>query len=296
MMFVVYLLVGTVIGLLFPPFLSLIMEIPEENRRILSIASVLAGWLLGVINFVIFYVFIKYCTLHFRNVFHEVRAGNFSARSRLNSRDAIGQLAIDINETIDHLEKTKIEILQDDLTGLPNRQFLQQFFMENKEVMKTEKAAFMFFDLNKFKQINDLYGHQFGDQVLISVGNRVKKGLPYAKLIRLSGDEFMLVVPSLTAIDAMEAAKQLHKQFKEPFLIGDAAVSIDSSIGISIYPDNGVELTELVKKSDHAMYEAKKNPLQSYCFYHQLTASTTSSERTDEPTNKIGSTINTLRR
>jgi len=149
----------------------------------------------------------------------------------------------------------------DYLTGLPNRKKFEET-LENKMLeanKKNTKVAILFFDLNKFKEVNDRFGHSMGDQVLQEVAKRIKGEMPKRDIIsRLGGDEFAGLISDLSSPhDINEIGKRMSDLFKKKFEIGLNEVGITPSIGISIYPDHGDTLEGLLLKADRAMYEAK---------------------------------------
>ncbi|AQQ54744.1 GGDEF domain-containing protein [Planococcus lenghuensis] len=269
-LFIIYLLTGIGTALLLLVCISWLTDMQLGSRESLLGASIGVGLLLGSVNFVIFHFFVQHLAKHFRSVLQQVREGDFSARTSLKSYDVIGELADDVNKAIELLEKTKTQIQCDDLTGLPNRQYLHEYFIKNRERTAPGKMAFLFFDLDKFKQINDRFGHDIGDQVLIEVGKRVQDSLEEGEaLVRLSGDEFLLVSPLRNEGDIPQLANRLTRQFQKPFQIGQVRIPVNLSIGVSVYPNHGTELTELLKKADFAMYEAKNNHRHQYRLYRE---------------------------
>lgn len=149
---------------------------------------------------------------------------------------------------------------KDSLTNLYNR----RFFMENlenelKSLNPKESVAFFYIDLDRFKTINDMYGHQLGDQTLIEVSRRLENlNEGNYILARLGGDEFVLVYHSiLDYSDIEEFAMSIIHKCSEPIEIGEYIFYVSASIGISIYPLDAKDSYMLMKNSDIAMYEAK---------------------------------------
>jgi diguanylate cyclase (GGDEF)-like protein/PAS domain S-box-containing protein len=149
----------------------------------------------------------------------------------------------------------------DNLTGLANRILLFDRF--NTAVAHAQrnnkKIAVLSLDLDKFKAINDTYGHAVGDELLVAVARRMTAVLRKSDTVsRIGGDEFVMLLTNLKQISgATTAAKKILDEFKRPFAIGIHDLSVTTSIGISIFPDDGGNLTELIKISDEAMYIAK---------------------------------------
>ena len=266
----IFLGVGSVIGLAFPYMLQMLILVPQEDFMFLQLLALGAGWLLGAVNFGIHYSFNSYVIRRFREVLARVRAENYSARVDLTSSDMLGLMAADVNATLSHLEEKNDEVEHDDLTGLPNRYFLKQHYRKIIGLLAHQKIAFLFFDLDKFKEINDQFGHLYGDQVLVEVSKRVSSALLEDELlVRLSGDEFLLVAPLSKGCDGKNLAEQLQACFIEPFHIQNTSLQIQISIGVSTAPTHGNELTELIRKADFAMYEAKKTEGSSYYLFEE---------------------------
>ena len=114
-------------------------------------------------------------------------------------------------------------------------------------------------DLDNFKSINDIYGHQMGDEVLILTSSIIQKNFPYDLTARVGGDEFLII--SLTIWSEEEIKRKailLIKDLKEAFIDKTDFISLSSSIGITVAYDKVIDLDELIKQSDIALYEAKK--------------------------------------
>jgi len=156
----------------------------------------------------------------------------------------------------------------DFLTGLPNRLSFEEALRER--ILADEPFALMYIDLDNFKYINDTYGHNYGDQALKEIGNRlsIKDSDRYFPA-RLSGDEFGIIF-SYDSIEGIEETclKVLHS-IEEPMIIHKLAFKTTGSIGISIYPDDGRSYETLFSNADIAMYEAKKNSKNQYKIFRQ---------------------------
>ncbi|WP_422124355.1 diguanylate cyclase domain-containing protein [Planococcus sp. X10-3] len=269
-MFGIFFATGTIAGLAFPFILQLFMEVPEENLSILHLASLGAGWLLGAANFAIHYAFNRYIIVRFRKVLARVRAEDYSARVNFSSKGMLGLMASDVNATLSHLEEKNDEVLRDELTGLPNRQFLKQYYRKDISRLTDQKTAFLFFDLDKFKAINDQFGHLYGDRVLVEVSKRLSSALTEDEvLVRLSGDEFLLVAKLAEDCNGQDLTEQLMSYFIEPFDIQGTLLQVQTSIGVSTAPVHGTGLAELIRKADFAMYEAKKTEGTSYYLFEE---------------------------
>ncbi|MBV5295711.1 MAG: EAL domain-containing protein [Curvibacter lanceolatus] len=148
----------------------------------------------------------------------------------------------------------------DALTGLPNRLLLSQRvdFALNMARRHASSFAVFFLDLDRFKNINDSLGHQFGDRVLIQVADRIRSCLrDVDTLCRLGGDEFVLYLHDVDVAGAERVASRVLEALSRPFLQDDMNFSIGCSIGVAMYPGDGNTLDELIKQADTAMYEVK---------------------------------------
>ena len=160
-------------------------------------------------------------------------------------------------------EKLKHSALYDLLTGLPNRTLFNDRlkFAIAQAKRKASKLALMFIDLDKFKPINDTFGHNAGDLLLKRVANRMLNCIRESDTAgRVGGDEFIVLLPAVTAPgDAVKVAEKIRHELNKPFDIpGFPQMSISSSTGIAIYPEHGNSILLLTKSADDAMYCAKE--------------------------------------
>ena len=151
----------------------------------------------------------------------------------------------------------------DKLTTLPNRAY---FYIELEKELKRakrlkQKLAVMFIDLDEFKAVNDTYGHNIGDNLLVDVSNRLHKSVRDIDIIaRLGGDEFTVVLTNIQKQkDVVLIAEKIIKKLNENFIIDKHIIKIGVSIGISIYPEQAKDSDTLIELCDNAMYMAKKS-------------------------------------
>ncbi|WP_392538672.1 PAS domain S-box protein [Legionella sp. 227] len=177
----------------------------------------------------------------------------------------------DINEQILNREKIRYLAYHDILTGLPNRQLLYEQLIKTLALAKRYERIFaiLFIDLDKFKNINDTFGHDVGDNLLKEVTSRLNKSFRASDLLaRTGGDEFILVLTEIKAPqDAGIVAEKTLKIIRKPIIICNQSMQIGASIGIVTYPKHGHDITELMKKADSAMYTAKYAGGNQYHFY-----------------------------
>ena len=159
----------------------------------------------------------------------------------------------------------------DGLTGIPNREFLgghlESAIARAKRV--NNKVALFYMDLNKFKAVNDMLGHEAGDVLLKEVAQRFYMHTRAGDaLARLGGDEFAVVVEGLDAAkDAESIARNLINSLNEPFLINGREVVVSASVGITVYPDDSEDTQVLLKNADIAMYQAKESGQNEFKFF-----------------------------
>ncbi|WP_455757157.1 bifunctional diguanylate cyclase/phosphodiesterase [Sulfurimonas sp.] len=175
------------------------------------------------------------------------------------------------NEKNKHDKKISFQATHDNLTGLPNRKFATDFlaYMLANSKRFESKGAVLFIDLDKFKIINDTFGHEAGDVVLKEISVRLKKVLRDDDLIaRLGGDEFLLISSNFSSINDIDAlCKRIIKTVSEPIKDKTRNYEVGASIGISIFPDDSVDPEELLNFSDIAMYRTKENGRNDFTYY-----------------------------
>lgn len=161
----------------------------------------------------------------------------------------------------------------DYLTGLPNR--LQLHSKLSSAIIRCERQnrlmAVLFIDLDKFKPINDQFGHFEGDKALIEIAARIEFEMRKVDLVaRIGGDEFVVIIDIENIAQAKHVAQKLIEQIEQPLVIQNSFPTISASIGISIYPNDANNAKELLEQADQAMYEAKLCKEESYCYYHEI--------------------------
>lgn len=189
----------------------------------------------------------------------ELNIVNIALKDEVKEREIIEQ----------ELEEVKIErdiateaSLHDALTGLPNRALFYDRLEHGLEQAKRHgwNLAVMFLDLDKFKQINDEYGHDIGDKVLLTIANRLKQNTRSDDTIcRFGGDEFLyLFMEVKNEREVIKIIKKLIKTIELPCDEVGSNLFVKSSIGVSLFPKNADNLEDLIKFADEAMYAAKQ--------------------------------------
>jgi diguanylate cyclase (GGDEF)-like protein/PAS domain S-box-containing protein len=158
----------------------------------------------------------------------------------------------------------------DPLTGLPNRFLLHD--RVNQAISKAKRnrdpLAFLFVDLDHFKNINDSLGHRIGDELLSLVAQRMKSLVREQDTVsRQGGDEFILILPDTNAEGAAYTARRLLEFLAQPYLLYRYELVVTPSIGIAVYPDDGENFEALAQCADVAMYRAKSEGRNGYCFF-----------------------------
>ena len=162
----------------------------------------------------------------------------------------------------------------DELTGLGNRRqlalILDLFFAEQANVLSDPRElAFLFVDLNHFKEINDSFGHPAGDELLRQIGPRLTKAVGSAgSVVRLGGDELAVVLMDADADVAVKVAERIITEIGEPFLLNKIRATVGASIGIALVPSNATDPSGLLWCADVAMYRAKLGNIP-FVFYDQ---------------------------
>ncbi len=202
-----------------------------------------------------------------------IEAGDLSASITVHSQHEIGTLERSFEmmaRSLEQRETTNRELvseledqaLYDPLSRLPNRVLvldrLEQLILSTHR--KPTSFALIIIDLDRFKDINDTFGHHVGDEVLREVGPRLKGGLRESDTIaRLGGDEFALLLPTATDEQgAIHAATKVLGALEAPFVIESLSLEIEASLGIAMFPEHGGDAETLIRHADAAMYDAKK--------------------------------------
>ncbi|MEA1892262.1 MAG: diguanylate cyclase [Campylobacterota bacterium] len=180
-------------------------------------------------------------------------------------------IARDINDRNEKEEQLEIYAHYDILTGLANRALFMDRLKElmKKRFLKERYHSILFIDLDHFKEINDSFGHAYGDKVLIETAQRIKKSVRKGDTVaRLGGDEFTVLLENIhSPFEAQHIAQKILDTLRKPFDIDNHKVNVTTSIGISIAPDDTKTYDELLNCADKAMYRAKAKSKDRYEFY-----------------------------
>lgn len=181
------------------------------------------------------------------------------------------RIGVDITVQKEQEERLIKQANYDALTGLPNR--MLAYDRLQKALVSCRRnglyLVLMFLDLDRFKYVNDTLGHEAGDQLLIEAANRLEACMrEECTVARLGGDEFVIIISDLiNPLVAEVLAHRIMQAFEEPFVIEKQSFFISTSIGISIFPDDGEDVKTLLKNADSAMYRAKELGRSNFQFF-----------------------------
>ncbi len=211
-----------------------------------------------------------------------IKTKTLSARVDISNNDEIGELAKNFNIMIQELSSSRDELNRqkdllaykahhDELTGLPNRALFYDRLDQAITKAKRHKTQIvvLFLDIDYFKQVNDTYGHDIGDEVIKIFADRLRSSTREEDTIaRMGGDEFMIILENqIKTKTPIVVAQKILDSMLEPLNIVEEELIMGASIGISVYPKDGQTSEELIKSSDIAMYEAKNDNRNNFKFY-----------------------------
>lgn len=179
----------------------------------------------------------------------------------------------DISDAKAHLNELEKRSNEDELTGLPNRRWAKNYLSHaiGRARQAGETLAILYLDLDGFKTVNDTMGHAAGDELLCNAAQRLKLAVrPQDHVARLGGDEFMVILEHVgSAKDIVPVAERILHAFGENFRLTEGTHAVGTSIGISLFPSDGMDAATLLRHADIAMYAVKTNGKANYRFYDQ---------------------------
>ena len=193
-----------------------------------------------------------------------------------NKNDIINYIIMisDITERKHREIRLKNLAYYDNLTKLPNRTY---FFSKLKSSVtkayeKGIKIALFFVDLDGFKKVNDTYGHEYGDKLLVFVAQRLKTSVRKGDFVaRLAGDEFVILIEDVPEAEILKKiSEKIINSISEPYNINGKKITISASVGISILPDDARDIETFLKHADFAMYHSKFTGKNRYTFYSDI--------------------------
>jgi len=220
---------------------------------------------------------------------------DYTLRASVLSNDEVGQLSHMFNLMVEQIEQRDFTLekkvrqrtieleklaeefryraFHDNLTGLPNRALLNEFFEHSIEHARRNKNSFacLLLDLDNFKTINDTKGHEYGDELLIEVAERLKSIVRAEDIVcRLGGDEFVVLLENLTdSAVVYDIAEKILCQLNSEFVIKNERIRTGASIGGAVYPDHGDNSSRLKRHADVAMYRAKEQGKNRFCLFSE---------------------------
>lgn len=193
---------------------------------------------------------------------------NWTLASKLPLRDGSGNIIglVGITREINEIRQAEVAlqhlVTHDTLTDLPNRFLMVDRLSQLLARAKRSGTAFavLFMDIDRFKDVNDSHGHEFGDLLLRAVAQRLTKSVRQSDTVaRIGGDEFVIILETVHQVaDADTVALKVLHAIARPFALDRHRVKATVSIGVSFYPENGEDADTLVRAADYAMYLAKK--------------------------------------
>jgi diguanylate cyclase (GGDEF)-like protein len=183
------------------------------------------------------------------------------------SLEEVTRKNIELNAEIEHRKQIEKQLEEmathDELTRLPNRYLLKQEALKCIALAQRyrQKVGIMFVDLDRFKAVNDNHGHETGDMVLVEISQRLHGEVRQVDTVgRVGGDEFIIILPDCgTFNDVNEIAQRILRRVNQPIEAVQIPQTVGASIGISMYPDDGEDIEQLLNKADSAMYEVKQS-------------------------------------
>jgi diguanylate cyclase (GGDEF)-like protein/PAS domain S-box-containing protein len=176
----------------------------------------------------------------------------------------------DITEMKLSQERMERMAFYDTLTDLANRRLFHDRLCEVLE-RRTGTAALLYLDLDRFKRVNDTLGHEAGDNLLREVGNRISRSVRRDDLVaRLGGDEFTILLSEIQMTsDAAVIADRILSELRKPMQISGHSLVVTTSIGVTVFPDDGTDADQLMKNADLAMYKAKERGRNNFQFFRE---------------------------
>ncbi len=212
----------------------------------------------------------------------KIEDGDYSNVKTISSGDEFEMISKNMNDLAAAVEQREVSLKEshkqldylsnhDILTGLANRRLFSLSIKHALEIAKRNKTqlAIIFIDLDEFKQVNDLLGHDIGDELLKSVAQRLNSTVRESDIIaRIGGDEFNILIENFDDIkDVKIIADKIIDDFVQPFEFREHSLKITTSMGIAIYPEDGEDSISLIKNADLAMYKSKDSGRNNYSFF-----------------------------
>ncbi|WP_235714646.1 EAL domain-containing protein [Neobacillus dielmonensis] len=261
-----------VIGLVY--YYELIEQELVKELKVHILLSIAIMIMVLIISFVFSYSITKPIG-YIVNRVNEIAKGNFGKKVIVKRNDELGLLAENVNALstdlqnyVNDLENSRkvieYQAYHDPLTGLTNRRFFHERLhsIVNEPSSEKQQLSIIFIDIDRFKQVNDTFGHNKGDELLRIVAGRLRDCFPDKNqplITRQGGDEFLLLFLQSSLKETEAAAKEIINSLRKPYWIGGNEIFLGASLGISLYPNHTQDIDTLISYADMAMYEAKKS-------------------------------------
>jgi len=199
------------------------------------------------------------------NMTYVVRSGSDTDYILIVSRN--------IMERKNHEQQLRSLAYMDPLTGVPNRRYLMNQMTQDMQtaIDNDTLLGVLYLDIDRFKEVNDTLGHDAGDELLVQMVKRISGELgPLDTIARIGGDEFVIILPLITTHKRIsEIAERICSHLQHPWNLQSQSVITGSSIGVSVYPHDGIEAEQLLNYADQALYTAKRRGRSQVCFYKE---------------------------
>ena len=243
------------------------------RAQLIIMALTFISLLIAVVGGIYFRMSVSSPLRHLSDVAKRLGLGDYAVPIKLEGDKEIKLLASAFVTMRDGIAEREAEITRlaywDILTDLPNRAQFKQMVIEAITATNPDSQScyVLMLDLARFKHVNDVMGHSFGDAILKKMAQRLRNALPNATLARLGGDEFAMLLPNANLSAAQEAAQTILSLLEHPINLDDQAVDIGAGIGLAAYPDDAFDAETLVSQAEVAMYAAKNSIGNTYLVY-----------------------------
>lgn len=248
-------------------------------------------WSLGILGLMLAFIGAWYFSywlnrrlMDMNQALQEIAEGNYSVMLDVRAKDELGSLSDNINKMVEklrhHQEKEQEHIKHirdmanhDVLTSLPNRAYFLAYIrqMLHRARKQNYHGALLFIDVDRFKEVNDNFGHAVGDEVLIEVAHRLKEAAGREDLVcRFGGDEFLVFLPGANEQELHKRAEIIVDVLKKPVVFENHRIPLSGSVGVAFYLKDARDADGLIRKADIALYTAKKNGRGCYACYNDV--------------------------
>jgi len=264
-----------IIGSLWILFTDRAVAVFTQNAELITLINMIKGWFFVLMTALLIFILILGTLRRIKKIEKKLEV---AYKDRVYAHDSLESAYEEITATEEELRQQYDQLIEnqrrlteseekmhhlayhDLLTNLPNKRALYERGADKLLAASNATSALMFVDIDNFKYINDTLGHEFGDRLIIKASERLLGVVGSdGDVYRFGGDEFIILVhPMNDAGDILKVAARVLGGFKEAVEMDNSLLHISISIGISIYPDHGSDIMELVKRADIAMYKAKE--------------------------------------